>query len=102
MIGYEELTWATLNLVKRNLYRRLATPLNQALGRLAIVRHITDADEIRAQVIMAEQSLEVALNLLKAWAVLIHVKSGGIIRQDQRRLIAPDGMPAWLVEHLSG
>jgi hypothetical protein len=102
MTGYDELTWTTLNLVKRHLYRRLASPLNQALGRLAIARHLSDADEIRTQVIKAEQGLEVALNLLKAWAVLIHVKSGGTIRQEQRRLIAPGGLPAWLVEYLNG
>ena len=33
--------------------------------------------------------------------MLIHVKSGGTIRQDQRRLIGPDGLPEWLVEHLN-
>ena len=32
MTGYEELSWTTLNLVKRHLYRRLATPLNRALA----------------------------------------------------------------------
>jgi hypothetical protein len=101
MTTYQDLHWDSLNFVKKNLYRRLATPLNNALGRLAIARHVNDPAEAREQYRRVEQNLEIALNLVKAWAALIHVKSGGTIRPAQRRQIAPDGFPAWLVEYLN-
>lgn len=101
MTTYEDLHWDSLRFVKVYLYRRLATPLNNALGRLAIARHVNDPEEIREQYRRVEQNLEIALNLVKAWAVLIHVKSGGTIRQAQYRQIAPDGLPTWLVDYLN-
>jgi hypothetical protein len=101
MTTYQDVNWDSLSFIKKHLYRRLATPLNNALGRLAIARHVNDPAEAREQFRRVEQSLEIALNLVKAWAALVHVKSGGAIRQEQRRLILPDQLPAWLVEHLN-
>jgi hypothetical protein len=101
MTTYQDLHWDSLDFIKRHLYRRLATPLNNALGRLAIARHVDDPAEAREQFRRVEQNLEIALNLVKAWAALVHVKSGGAIRRAQRRQITPDGFPAWLVEHLN-
>jgi hypothetical protein len=87
MTTYPDLHWDSLRFVKTHLYRRLATPLNNALGRLAIARHVNDPAEAREQYRRVEQNLEIALNLVKAWAALIHVKSGGTIRQAQYRQI---------------
>jgi hypothetical protein len=101
MTTYQDLHWDSLRFVKTHLYRRLATPLNNALGRLAIARHVNDPAEAREQYRRVEQNLEIALNLVKAWTALIHVKSGGTIRQTQYRQIAPGGFPAWLVDYLT-
>ncbi len=101
MITFEDLHWDSLRLVKKHLYRRLATPLNNALGRLAIARHVTDPAEAREQYRRVEYNVEIALNLVKAWAALVHVKGGGTIRQAQRRQITPGSFPAWLIEHLN-
>ena len=101
MTSFEDLHWESLRLVKKHLYRRLATPLNNALGRLAIARHVTDPAEAREQYRRVEYNLEIALNLVKAWAALVHVMNGGTIRQSQRRQLIPGGIPAWLVEHLN-
>jgi hypothetical protein len=99
--SFEDLHWESLRLVKKHLYRRLATPLNNALGRLAIARHVTDPAEAREQYRRVEYNLEIALNLVKAWAALVHVMNGGTIRRSQRRQLTPGSFPAWLVEHLN-
>jgi hypothetical protein len=96
---FEDLHWESLRLIKKHLYRRLATPLNNALGRMAIARHVTDPSEAREQYRRVEYNLEIALNLVKAWAALVHVMGGGTIRQSQRRQLS--SLPAWLIEHLN-
>jgi len=101
MTTYQELHWDSINFLKNHLYRRLASPLNDALGRLAIARHLENAEAAREQYDRVEQSLEIAVNLIKAWAALIHVQSGGIIRDYQRRQLMPDSLPAWLINHLN-
>ena len=73
MTTFEDLHWESLRLIKKHLYRRLATPLNNALGRMAIARHVTDPSEAREQYRRVEYNLEIALNLVKAWAALVHV-----------------------------
>jgi hypothetical protein len=98
---FEDLHWESLRLVKKHLYRRLATPLNNALGRLAIARHVTDPAEAREQYCRVEHNVEIALNLVKAWAALVHVMGGGVVRQSQRRQLTPGSFPAWLIEHLN-
>jgi hypothetical protein len=98
---FEGLHWESLRLVKKHLYRRLATPLNNALGRIAIARHVTDPSEVREQYRRVEYNVEIALNLVKAWAALVHVMGGGTIRQSQRRQLMPGSLPAWLIEHLN-
>ncbi len=100
MTTYHHLDWNTLNSVKNHLYRRLASPINNALGRLAIARHVEKSPETEAQLIYVERNLERAMNLIRAWAALIHVKSGGNIGADQRRRVHADEWPAWLVEYL--
>jgi hypothetical protein len=62
VITFEDLHWDSLRLVKKHLYRRLATPLNNALGRLAIARHVTDPAEAREQYRRVEYNVEIALN----------------------------------------
>ncbi|NDJ75855.1 MAG: hypothetical protein GYB65_06325, partial [Chloroflexi bacterium] len=101
MTTFQELHWDSIKFLKDHLYRRLASPLNNALGRLAIAQHVDNPDEADAQFRRVEQSLEIALNLIKAWAALIHVQSGGEIHDHQRRVIAPDGLPPWLVDYLN-
>ncbi len=36
MTKYQDLHWSSINFLKNHLYRRIASPLNAALGRLAI------------------------------------------------------------------
>jgi hypothetical protein len=100
MTTYHHLDWKSLNAVKNHLYRRLASPINNALGRLAIARHIEKEPETEAQLVYAERNLERAMNLIRAWAALIHVKSGGTITPEQRRRVRPDDWPKWLIEYL--
>jgi hypothetical protein len=101
MIDYQDLHWPSLNFLKNHLYRRIASPLNSALGRLAIAQHINDPAAAKEQFKRIEMSLEIALNLIKAWAALIHVQAGGVIRDFQRRQITPASIPSWLVNYLS-
>jgi hypothetical protein len=100
MSTYQDLHWDSIRFVKNHLYRRLATPLNNALGRLAIARE--NPEESREQLRRIEYTMEMGLNVLKAWAALIHVRTGGIIPDAQRRQISPDGLPPWLLDHLHG
>ncbi len=100
MTTYQTLHWASLNFVKTHLYRRLATPLNIALGRIAIARHEGSEPAVREQLAAVEQSLEGALNLIKAWSALIHVQSGSTIPDYARRYVTSDALPAWLVASL--
>lgn len=101
MIEYQDLHWPSINFLKNHLYRRIASPLNSALGRLAIAQHINDPAAAKEQFQRIEMSLEIALNLIKAWAALIHVQAGGVIRDFQRRQITPAAWPSWLVNYLS-
>ncbi|MBN1562676.1 MAG: hypothetical protein JXA10_02475, partial [Anaerolineae bacterium] len=100
MTTYHHLDWKSLNAIKNHLYRRLASPINNALGRLAIARHIEKAPETEIQLIYAERNLERAMNLIRAWAALIHVKSGGSIAPEQRRRVQADDWPEWLIDYL--
>ena len=100
MTTYNDLHWDSLNFVKKHLYRQLATPLNHALGRLAIAEHVGGGELSQEQFRRTAHSLEIALNMLRAWTVLVHVKNGGTIRPDQRRPLAPGALPRWLVDHL--
>jgi hypothetical protein len=89
-----------VNSIKNHLYRRLASPINNALGRLAIARHVEKSPETEAQLIYVERNLERVMSLIRAWAALIHVKSGGSIGPEQRRRVQREEWPAWLVEYL--
>jgi hypothetical protein len=100
MTTYHHLDWNSLNSIKNHLYRRLANPINNALGRLAIARHVEKSPETEAQLVHVERNLERAMNLIRAWAALIHVKNGGNIGRDQRRRVRSDDWPAWLVDYL--
>jgi hypothetical protein len=98
---FKTLDWESIKFIKDFLYRRVASPLNHALGRLAIAEHVEEPEEAKAQFRLIRRSLEITLNLIKAWAALIHVRSGGTLHQYQRRAIAPDAFPPWLVEYLN-
>ncbi len=100
MTNYQDLDWNSLNFVKNHLYRRLANPLNHALGRLLIMEHIVTDVHARQQFQQVTRNLEVALNLVKAWTALVHVQSGGRLTPGQRRYLGTDKLPAWIVEHL--
>lgn len=104
MTNYADLDWSTLNFVRNHLYRRLVNPLNSALGRLMIVQHITQdvvsSVQAQEQFQRVTEGLEVTLNLVKAWAALIHVQSGQSIDDEQRRTISGSDLPAWLVAYL--
>jgi hypothetical protein len=101
MTTYKGLHWESIRFLKDHLYRRIASPLNNALGRLAIAQHVEGADVAQEQYRHVARSLEITLNLVKAWAALIHVESGGVIQDSQRRPLLPDALPEWLVEHLN-
>ncbi len=100
MTTYQDLHWDSLNFVKTHLYRQVATPLDHALGRLAIADHVGRGELSLEQFQHTAYSVEIALNLLRAWAALIHVKSGGTIRPDQRHTLAAGAWPGWLVDRL--
>ncbi|MBI5961088.1 MAG: hypothetical protein HY866_20280 [Chloroflexi bacterium] len=100
MTTYPDLDWNSLNFVRSHLYGRLVTPLTHALGCLAIAQHVPAVDNLE-QHRRAGYSLELALNLIKAWSALIHVQSGQAIQEDQRRMITPGTLPGWLVDHLN-
>lgn len=100
MTTYQDIHWESVNFLKNQLYRRLGSALNNALGRLAIARHVENGQSAQEQFRRAEQGLEIALNLVRAWAALIHVQSGGTIETMQRRTLTPTALPAWLTDHL--
>lgn len=101
MTGYQNLHWDSLNFIKNYLYQHLATPLNNALGRIAIAQHLYEPLAAQEQLRQVEQSLELALNMIQAWAALIHVQNGGVIDDDQHRVIKSDSLPSWLLDRLS-
>ncbi|MBN1966267.1 MAG: hypothetical protein JW910_16585 [Anaerolineae bacterium] len=101
MTSYQNLHWDSINFVKAHLYRRVASPLNDALARLALAAQANELDAAKDQLKRVRYSLELALNLIKAWASLIYVQNGGVIPDYQRRQIAPDGLPEWVVEYLN-
>ena len=100
MTTYHDLDWNSLNAIKDHLYQRLASPINNALGRLAIAKHIEKTLETEVQLVYVERNLERAMNLIRAWSALIHVKSGGSIGPEQRRRVRSDDWPEWLMAYL--
>lgn len=100
-MSYKNIDWTSLNFARSHLYRHFANPINNALGRLAIARHVERSDETDEQLRYVEHNLERALNLIRAWAALIHVQNGGAIAPEQRRTIGPDDLPRWLTMYLN-
>jgi hypothetical protein len=101
MTTYPTLDWNSLDFVRSHLYRRLTPPLTHALGRLSVAQLMGSQGDSPEQIRRAGYSLEMALNLVKAWSALVHVKSGQKIQDDQRRWITPTTLPPWLVEYLN-
>ncbi|MBN1202067.1 MAG: hypothetical protein JXJ20_09445 [Anaerolineae bacterium] len=99
-ISYQELHWESINFLKNYLYRRIASPMNNALGRLAIAQTMDNQVAIREQLRGIERNLEITLNFIKAWATLIYVQSGGTLHDSQRCQVTPEALPAWLIEYL--
>ena len=101
MTTYQDIDWNSINYLRAHLYRRLASPLNGALGRLALAQHLQDEQAVNDQLQRTEHNLELTLNLIRAWAALTHVMMGATIQDQQRRLVGPDAMPPWLLSHLN-
>ncbi|MBN1679000.1 MAG: hypothetical protein JW966_01825 [Anaerolineae bacterium] len=102
MTTFQDLDWESIHCLKTYLYRRMASPLNNARGRLAIAQHVSSTEDAQKQFRLAEQNLEITLNLVRAWNAVIHVQSGRTISNRQCRQITPDALPVWLVDYLSG
>lgn len=97
MTGYQDLHWGSIQFLHDHLYRRLVSPLNVAMGRLDIARHVAGHEDASAQYELVSHSLEMTFNLIKAWGVLVHVESGGVMPDDQRHRVAPEDLPEWLM-----
>lgn len=101
MTTYQDLDWGSMDFIRQHLYKRVANPLDNALGRLLIAEHLVQEASAKAYLSRVSYGLEVSLNLLKAWAALVHVQNGKLIGQEQRRAIAHDAVPDWVQAYLS-